>query len=109
MDEKNEHVVVDGFYEHLITHFNKHEDNDFIPSRCKHCRKCILHVRHMKEHLQKDHATNNNSNNVKLQNNSSVSMNNSSLNSSSSNSSQVSLNVSAADIEIANDHEGSYS
>jgi hypothetical protein len=43
------------FYSHLITHFNKQENDLILPSKCKHCTKCILHVRHMKDHLENDH------------------------------------------------------
>ena len=56
--DKVQHVIVNNFYSHLITHFNKHENNELIESKCKHCRKCILHVRLMKEHLNNDHNTN---------------------------------------------------
>lgn len=49
------YVQCNIFYSHLITHFNKHENDQIIPSKCKHCTKCILHIRHMKEHLVFDH------------------------------------------------------
>jgi hypothetical protein len=29
-----------------------------MPSKCKHCEKCILHVRHMREHLAHEHSSN---------------------------------------------------
>jgi hypothetical protein len=56
--DKVQHVIVNNFYSHLITHFNKHENNELIESKCKHCRKCILHVRFTKEHLNNDHNNN---------------------------------------------------
>ncbi|RNA21266.1 Pogo transposable element with ZNF domain [Brachionus plicatilis] len=54
-NKKLGHVQCNIFYSHLITHFNKHENDQIIPSKCKHCTKCILHIRHMKEHLVFDH------------------------------------------------------
>ncbi|CAF0707489.1 unnamed protein product [Brachionus calyciflorus] len=54
-NKKLGHVQCNIFYSHLITHFNKHENDEMIPSKCKHCTKCILHIRHMKEHLIFDH------------------------------------------------------
>jgi hypothetical protein len=53
--EKLGYVQCQLFYAHLITHFNKHENDTLQPSKCKHCQKCILHVRYMKEHLVNDH------------------------------------------------------
>lgn len=53
--KKSGHVQVSLFYAHLQTHFNKEESNKLVPSKCKHCQKCILHVRHMQEHLRFDH------------------------------------------------------
>lgn len=53
------HVECTLFYSHLQTHFNKQESNNMVkPSRCKHCAKCILHVRFMNEHLSYDHSSN---------------------------------------------------
>lgn len=54
-NEKLGHVQSDQFYAHLITHFNKHEGEKLVPSKCKHCQKCILHVRYMRSHLILDH------------------------------------------------------
>ncbi len=56
--DKVQHTIVTNFYNHLITHFNKQENNELIESKCKHCRKCILHVRYTKEHLSIDHKRN---------------------------------------------------
>jgi hypothetical protein len=52
------HVQSNMFYAHLITHFNKQEKDVLMPSKCKHCDKCILHVRHMRDHLMYDHNCN---------------------------------------------------
>jgi hypothetical protein len=54
-NEKLGHVQCNIFYGHLITHFNKQENDVLVPSKCKHCQKCILHVRDMREHLKEDH------------------------------------------------------
>ena len=54
-NEKLGYVQCNQFYSHLITHFNKQENDLILPSKCKHCTKCILHVRHMKDHLANDH------------------------------------------------------
>jgi hypothetical protein len=54
-NEKLGHVQCNLFYNHLLTHFNKQENDLILPSKCKHCTKCILHVRHMKDHLANDH------------------------------------------------------
>jgi hypothetical protein len=51
-------VQCNAFYDHLTTHFNKHENDVLTPSKCQHCVKCILHVRHMREHLGFDHKRN---------------------------------------------------
>ena len=42
-------------YKHLLLHFNKVDQGRTIQSKFKHCRKCILHVASMKDHLQRDH------------------------------------------------------
>ncbi|CAF2778923.1 unnamed protein product [Rotaria sp. Silwood2] len=42
-------------YKHLLHHFNKVDQGRTIQSKFKHCRKCILHVASMKDHLQRDH------------------------------------------------------
>ncbi len=57
-NKKLGYVQCDIFYEHLTTHFNKHENDVLTPSKCQHCVKCILHVRHMREHLNSDHKRN---------------------------------------------------
>ena len=57
-NNKVQHAIVNSFYSHLVTHFDKRENNKLIESKCKHCLKCILHVRFMKEHLNNDHNTN---------------------------------------------------
>lgn len=57
-NEKLGYVQCQLFYSHLITHFNKHENDTLQPSKCKHCQKCILHVRYMKDHLASDHSMN---------------------------------------------------
>jgi len=54
-NKKLGHVQCNLFYAHLVTHFNKHENEVLMPSKCKHCSKCILHVRFMKDHLMYDH------------------------------------------------------
>lgn len=56
-NEKQGYVQCNQFYSHLITHFNKHENEMLMPSKCKHCQKCILHVRFMKDHLCNDHMS----------------------------------------------------
>ncbi len=35
--------------------FNKVDQEKTIQSKFKHCRKCILHISSMKDHLQRDH------------------------------------------------------
>ena len=57
-NEKLGYAQCNLFYAHLITHFNKHENDILMPSKCKHCQKCILHIRYMKEHLTSDHSSN---------------------------------------------------
>ncbi len=57
-NEKQGYVQCNLFYSHLITHFNKHENDTLMQSKCKHCHKCILHVRYMKDHLCSDHSSN---------------------------------------------------
>jgi hypothetical protein len=42
-------------YKHLLLHFNKVDQGRTIQSKFKHCRKCVLHVASMKDHLQRDH------------------------------------------------------
>jgi hypothetical protein len=42
-------------YKHLLLHFNKVDQGRTIQSKFKHCRKCILQVGSMKDHLQRDH------------------------------------------------------
>lgn len=61
-NEKLGYVQCQLFYAHLITHFNKHENDILQPSKCKHCQKCILHVRYMKEHLTTDHSNSSSTN-----------------------------------------------
>lgn len=56
-NEKIGYVQCQLFYSHLITHFNKHENDILQPSKCKHCQKCILHIRYMKDHLISDHSS----------------------------------------------------
>lgn len=49
-------VQSNAFYDHLLTHFNDRENGEVTPSKCKHCDKCILHVRHLDEHMRTDHG-----------------------------------------------------
>ncbi|CAM4747330.1 unnamed protein product [Rotaria magnacalcarata] len=42
-------------YKHLLLHFNKVDQGRIVQSKFKHCRKCILHIASMKDHLQRDH------------------------------------------------------
>ncbi|CAF1210762.1 unnamed protein product, partial [Adineta ricciae] len=53
----NSSTMMDGTlaYKHLLLHFNKVDQGRTIQSKFKHCRKCILHVASMKDHLQRDH------------------------------------------------------
>ena len=53
----NSYNILDGTlaYKHLLLHFNKIDQGRTIQSKFKHCRKCVLHVASMKDHLQRDH------------------------------------------------------
>ncbi|CAF1332249.1 unnamed protein product [Adineta steineri] len=53
----NSSTMINGTlaYKHLLLHFNKVDQGRTIQSKFKHCRKCILHVASMKDHLQRDH------------------------------------------------------
>ncbi|CAF3954181.1 unnamed protein product [Rotaria magnacalcarata] len=53
----NSSTILNGTsaYKHLLLHFNKVDQGRTIQSKFKHCRKCVLHVSSMKDHLQRDH------------------------------------------------------
>lgn len=53
----NSSTILNGTlaYKHLLLHFNKVDQGRTTQSKFKHCRKCILHVASMKDHLQRDH------------------------------------------------------
>ncbi|CAF0769266.1 unnamed protein product [Didymodactylos carnosus] len=55
-----------GAFRHLLLHFNRIEGNKTKESKFRHCRRCILHVKSIKEHLTRDHTAiaENNSNNT---------------------------------------------
>ncbi|CAF0950781.1 unnamed protein product, partial [Didymodactylos carnosus] len=55
-----------GAFRHLLLHFNRIEGNKTKESKFRHCRRCILHVKSIKEHLTRDHTaiTENNNNNT---------------------------------------------
>ncbi|CAF3384500.1 unnamed protein product [Rotaria sp. Silwood1] len=53
----NSSTIINGTlaYKHLLLHFNKVDQGRTIQSKFKHCRKCVLQVGSMKDHLQRDH------------------------------------------------------
>jgi hypothetical protein len=53
----NSSTMINGTlaYKHLLLHFNKVDQGRTLQSKYKHCRKCILHVASIKDHLQRDH------------------------------------------------------
>jgi hypothetical protein len=53
----NSSTILNGTlaYKHLLLHFNKVDQGRTTSSKFKHCRKCVLHVSSMKDHLQRDH------------------------------------------------------
>ncbi len=53
----NSSTILNGTlaYKHLLLHFNKVDQGRTTQSKFKHCRKCVLHVASMKDHLQRDH------------------------------------------------------
>ena len=53
----NSSLILNGTsaYKHLLLHFNKVDQGRTTSSKFKHCRKCVLHVASMKDHLQRDH------------------------------------------------------
>ncbi|CAF0950763.1 unnamed protein product, partial [Didymodactylos carnosus] len=42
-------------FKHLLLHFNKVDNGRATQSKFKHCRKCTLHVKSIKDHLTRDH------------------------------------------------------
>ncbi|KAI0980147.1 hypothetical protein GJ496_004272 [Pomphorhynchus laevis] len=42
-------------YAHLIQHYDKIDGTKYISSKCKHCRKCVLHLKMIKDHIRRDH------------------------------------------------------
>ncbi|CAF0769283.1 unnamed protein product [Didymodactylos carnosus] len=53
----NNSLVLNGSpaFKHLLMHFNKVDNGRVTQSKFKHCRKCTLHVRSIKDHLARDH------------------------------------------------------